>query len=246
MRKRKEIQSYALEIRKLLMSMGEGGNSKCGNGYQRHFPEHLCKLLFSCTSCTLLSWLGGVVLLERMVLTERELGSTSECCLKDPQRGTHSPQSQRPTAWKTFSPDWWSHEEPHPENVQKNMSKKRKKYQLINIVTSNKSDSQVSLSRMILDIFKFCCLYLLVLFAFSCGEIIFFSLTSNLFSIFILATLDSHSSLFLQKIANATRGSTQTDKAHWKIISLSKCGGFEKDAVIWWKQCHRGAWQCCK
>ena len=30
MRKRKEIQSYALEIRKLLMSMGEGGNSKCG------------------------------------------------------------------------------------------------------------------------------------------------------------------------------------------------------------------------
>ena len=35
MRKRKEIQSYALEIRKLLMSMGdsplgEGRNSKCG------------------------------------------------------------------------------------------------------------------------------------------------------------------------------------------------------------------------
>ena len=29
---------------------------------------------------------------------------------------------------------------------------------------------QVSLSRMILDIFKFCCLYLLVLFAFSCGN----------------------------------------------------------------------------
>ena len=35
---------------------------------------------------------------------------------------------------------------------------------------------QVSLSRMILDIFKFCCLYLLVLFAFSCGKIIIISL----------------------------------------------------------------------
>ena len=151
--------------------------------------------------------------MERMVLTERELGSTSECCLKDPQRGTHSPQSQRPTASKIFSPDW-SHGEPHPENVQENLSKKRKKYQLINIVTSNKSDSQVSLSRMILDIFKFCCLYLLVLFAFSCGKIIFFPLTSNLFSIFILATHDSHFSLVLQKIANAARGSTQTDIAH--------------------------------
>ena len=33
---------------------------------------------------------------------------------------------------------------------------------------------QVSLSRMILDIFKFCCLYLLVLFAFSCGNWLFY------------------------------------------------------------------------
>ena len=179
-----------------------------------------------------------------MVLTERELGSTSECCLKDPQRGTHSP----PTVSKTHSLENVFTRLVTPGTTsrkcsEKSVWKKRKRYQLINIVTSN---SQVSLSRMILDIFKFCCLYLLVLFAFSCGKIIFFPLTSNLFSIFILATHDSHSSLVLQKIANATRGSTQTDKAHWKIISLSKCVGFEIDAVIWWKQCHRGAWQCCK
>ena len=130
--------------------------------------------------------------MERMSLTERELGSTSECCLKDPQRGTHSPQSQRPTAWKMFSPDW-SHKEPHPENVQKNLSKKRKKCQLIDIVTSKKSDSQVSLSRMILDIFKFCCLYLLVLFAFSCGKIVLSSFYQHpiyfLFSFWQLMTV---------------------------------------------------------
>ena len=141
--------------------------------------------------------------MERLALTGRELGSTSECCLKDPQRGTHSP----PTVSKTHSLENVFTRLVTPGTTSRKCSeksKKRKRYQLINIVTSNKSDSQVSLSRMILDIFKFCCLYLLVLFAFSCGKIIFFSLTSNLFSIFILATHDSHFSLVLQNIANAT------------------------------------------
>ena len=170
-------------------------------GYQRHFPEHLCKLLFSCTSCTLLELI-------------RRSGSVGKNVADWEGIRIHLWMlSQRPTTW---DPQPTVSETHSLENgftrlvtpgttsrkcSEKSVWKKRKRYQLINIVTSN---SQVSLSRMILDIFKFCCLYLLVLFAFSCGKIIFFPLTSNLFSIFILATHDSHFSLVLQNIANAT------------------------------------------
>merc|ERR550534_464796 len=95
---------------------------------------------------------------------------------------------------------------------------------------------QVSLSRMILDIFKFCCLYLLVLFAFSCGMNQLLWYYADLEKKRCLEDVEKNRFSSIEAVSSASRkhsSQMMVEREDRITIEINHCLAYRKFANLW-------------